>query len=191
MKKYLIFVMGIVIGIVGTSYAAYKLKAEQVSFDKTNTNLNSENVQDSIDELATDILSYGDAEAGDIASGKTALVKGKKITGSLDQSYLSKVTKIGSVSGYNATKKIDIKSLTDNYSNLTNNNFILSGSYNRLNYYKEMSGYGGCTFYQPSFSYSASTGILTVTNGGLQYDHSNNDYDKTMDIGTTYVYLVE
>ena len=55
MKKYLIFVMGIVIGIVGTSYAAYKLKAEQVSFDKTNTNLNSENVQDILDELVTDI----------------------------------------------------------------------------------------------------------------------------------------
>ena len=55
MKKYLIFVMGIVIGIVGTSYAAYKLKAEQVSFDKTNTNLNSENVQTVIDELATNI----------------------------------------------------------------------------------------------------------------------------------------
>ena len=54
--------------------------ASQVSFDKTNTNLNSENVQDSIDEIA-DILSYGDAEAGDIASGKTALVKGKKIIG--------------------------------------------------------------------------------------------------------------
>ena len=55
MKKYLIFIMGIVIGIVGTSYATYKLKAEQVSFDKTNTNLSSENVQDSIDEIALDL----------------------------------------------------------------------------------------------------------------------------------------
>ena len=80
MKKYLIFVMEIVIGIVGTSYAAYKLKAEQVSFDKTNTNLNSENVQTVIDEIA-DLMKYGDAEVGDIASGKTALVKGKKVTG--------------------------------------------------------------------------------------------------------------
>ena len=80
MKKYLIFVMGIVIGIVGTSYAAYKLTAKEVSFDKTNTNLSSENVQDSIDEIV-DLMKYGDAEESDIASGKTALVKGKKITG--------------------------------------------------------------------------------------------------------------
>ena len=80
MKKVMFIFMGIVIGIVGTSYAAYKLKAEQVSFDKTNTNLNSENVQDSIDEV-TALIKYGDAEESDIASGKTALVKGKKITG--------------------------------------------------------------------------------------------------------------
>ena len=72
--------MGIVIGIIGTSYAAYKLTAKEVSFDKTNSNLNSENVQDSIDEIA-DKLKYGDATEGDIASGKTALVNGNKIIG--------------------------------------------------------------------------------------------------------------
>ena len=77
--------LGIILGIVGTSYAAYKLMASQVSFDKTNTNLNSENVQDSIDEIV-DLIKYGDAEAGDIASGKTALVNGKKITGNFDLS---------------------------------------------------------------------------------------------------------
>ena len=80
MKKYLIFIMGFILGIVGTSYAAYKLTAKEVSFDKSKTDLNGENVQDSIDEI-TDLIKYGDAEAGDIASGKTALVKGKKITG--------------------------------------------------------------------------------------------------------------
>ena len=44
MKKAMLILIGIIIGIVGTSYATYKLKAVQVSFDKTNTNLNSENV---------------------------------------------------------------------------------------------------------------------------------------------------
>mgnify|MGYP004508833469 CR=1 FL=1 len=82
MKKVMFIFMGIVIGIIGTSYAAYKLMASQVSFDKTNTNLSSENVQDSIDEIA-DLIKYGDATEGDIASGKTALVNGKKITGSM------------------------------------------------------------------------------------------------------------
>ena len=85
MKKYLILVMGIMIGIVGTSYAAYKLTASQVSFDKTNTNLNSENVQESIDEIV-DLMKYGDATEQDILSGKTALVNGKKITGNFDLS---------------------------------------------------------------------------------------------------------
>ena len=85
MKKYLIFIMGIVIGIIGTSYAAYKLTAKEVSFDKSKTDLNSENVQDSIDEV-TALIKYGNAEESDIASGKTALVKGKKVTGNFDLS---------------------------------------------------------------------------------------------------------
>ena len=82
MKKQVIIsiIVTAIICITGTSYAAYKLKAEQVSFDKTTTNLNSENVQTVIDEIA-DLMKYGDAEVGDIASGKTALVKGKKVTG--------------------------------------------------------------------------------------------------------------
>ena len=52
MKKnlLLIFVTALIC-ITGTSYAAYKLKAEQVSFDKTNTNLNSNDVQGAIDEI--------------------------------------------------------------------------------------------------------------------------------------------
>ena len=52
MKKIMFILLGIVIGIVGTSYAAYKLMASQVSFDKTNTNLSSSDVQGAIDELA-------------------------------------------------------------------------------------------------------------------------------------------
>ena len=53
MKKnlLLIFVTALIC-ITGTSYAAYKLTASQVSFDKTNTELNSNDVQGAIDELA-------------------------------------------------------------------------------------------------------------------------------------------
>ena len=95
MKKVMFILLGIVIGIVGTSYAAYKLMASQVSFDKSKTDLNDENVQDSIDEIA-DLIKYGDAEAGDIASGKTALVKGKKITGIFD-SFSNKIKEFAAV----------------------------------------------------------------------------------------------
>ena len=52
MKKVMFILLGIILGIVGTSYAAYKLMASQVSFDKTNTSLNSDDVQGAIDELA-------------------------------------------------------------------------------------------------------------------------------------------
>ena len=86
MKKniLLVFVTALIC-ITGTSYAAYKLTAKEVSFDKSKTDLNSDNVQDSIDEV-TALIKYGDAEAGDIAGGKTALVNGKKITGTLSNS---------------------------------------------------------------------------------------------------------
>ena len=54
-----------IICITGTSYAAYKLTTKEVSFDKTNTNLNSDDVQDSIDEIV-DLIKYEDAPKSDI-----------------------------------------------------------------------------------------------------------------------------
>ena len=85
MKKniLLVFVTALIC-ITGTGYAAYKLQAVQVGFDKSKTDLNGENVQDSIDEIV-DLIKYGDAEAGDIASGKTALVNGNKIIGTANK----------------------------------------------------------------------------------------------------------
>ena len=82
MKKAMFILLGFILGIVGSCYAAYKLTANQVSFDKSKSSLNSSDVQEAIDELA-DILSYGDAIENDILEGKTAIVNGKKITGTL------------------------------------------------------------------------------------------------------------
>ena len=68
MKKVMFILLGIILGIVGTSYAAYKLKAEQVSFDN-NKLLEGNNVQEAIDEISylikdqigtTDISNIGD-----------------------------------------------------------------------------------------------------------------------------------
>ena len=101
MKKniLLVFVTALIC-ITGTGYAAYKLTAKEVSFDKSKTDLNGENVQDSIDEIV-DLIKYGDAEAGDIASGKTALVNGKKITGISESAtdLSSKIVYIGGANG--------------------------------------------------------------------------------------------
>ena len=52
MKKVMFILLGFILGIIGTSYAAYKLMASQVSFDKSKTDLNSNDVQGAIDELA-------------------------------------------------------------------------------------------------------------------------------------------
>ena len=52
MKKVMFILLGFILGIIGTSYVAYKLMASQVSFDKSKTDLNSNDVQGAIDELA-------------------------------------------------------------------------------------------------------------------------------------------
>ena len=93
MKKQIIIAVVItaLICITGTSYATYKLMAQEVSFDNNKTSLNSDNVQDSIDEIV-DLIRYGDAESSDILNGKTALVKGKKITGTYNTSKTATLT---------------------------------------------------------------------------------------------------
>lgn len=81
------FILGIIVTaiicITGTSYAAYKLMAIEVSFDNKKTDLSGETVQDGIDEIV-DLLKYGDATAGEIIKDKTALVQGKQIKGTIE-----------------------------------------------------------------------------------------------------------
>ena len=84
MKKVMFILLGFILGIVGTSYAAYKLKAEQVSFDN-NKLLEGNNVQDTIDEISylikdqigtTDISGIGDGTiTGALMQQKEALDK--------------------------------------------------------------------------------------------------------------------
>ena len=84
MKKVMFILLGFILGIVGTSYAAYKLKAEQVSFDN-NKLLEGNNVQEAIDEISylikdqigtTDISGIGDGTiTGALMQQKEALDK--------------------------------------------------------------------------------------------------------------------
>lgn len=80
------FILGIVITAIicisGTSLAAYKLTAAEVSYDNQKTDLNSETVQDGIDEIA-DLLKYGTATKNDILEDKTALVQGVQTVGTI------------------------------------------------------------------------------------------------------------
>ena len=84
MKKVMLILLGFILGMLGTSYAAYKLKAEQVSFDN-NKLLEGNNVQEAIDEISylikdqigtTDISSIGDGTiTGALMQQKEALDK--------------------------------------------------------------------------------------------------------------------
>ena len=107
MKKIMFILLGFMLGIVGTSYAAYKLTAKEVSFDNNKTYLNGDNVQIIIDEIA-DKLKYGDAEESDIASGKTALVKGKKIVGTNSVKPTITYQQLPLVGSYNKFGPLDI-----------------------------------------------------------------------------------
>lgn len=83
MKKLLknrlfIIIVTMIICISGTIYAVNKYQAYEVIYNKkdgTTTDVNK-----ALDELYENI-SFGDATSEDIANGKTAIVKGKMITG--------------------------------------------------------------------------------------------------------------
>ena len=74
----LIFILGFVLGTTAETL----LSSEQVLYKDTDT------VKSAIDDMYEKV-NYGNAAANDIISGKTALVKGKKVTGTFDTSGLS------------------------------------------------------------------------------------------------------
>ena len=144
MKKYLIFIMGFILGIIGTSYAAYKLTASQISFDKSKTDLNSDNVQDSIDEV-TALIKYGDAEESDITNGKTALVKGKKIVGSKKEDKDTIVASWLTDNGTDSTSWVTFAPTVydSSYLNLDNSKLIIKKPGKYKIYYQTVSDNGG------------------------------------------------
>ena len=84
MKKQVIisFILGALIFSGITGVLAYKLGANQVSYIPEDSNWNVTDVDTALDDLY-DMASYGNAQASDIKSGKTALVNGNQVTGSL------------------------------------------------------------------------------------------------------------
>ena len=86
MKKSIKYILSFIIsGILFTSagaYAASVILSKDVSFDNSKNDLESTNVQDAIDEIY-EKEKYGTATASNILNGKSALVNGKKISGTM------------------------------------------------------------------------------------------------------------
>lgn len=73
---------GIIFGSI-SAYAATVLSSSSVNYSNTNSKMSATNVQSAIDELH-DKANYGNASSDTILKGKSALVSGKKITGSMN-----------------------------------------------------------------------------------------------------------
>ena len=142
--------------------------------------------------MATDILSYGDAESSDISAGKTALVKGKKVTGTMTNGIQR--TEIGS---FNAAVKVSNRTFSaksiENYQNLTIENFSFIPNqiwaHGGIQNSPGQDTISGST--SISMSYDATTGTLTISNVSYSASKwSNNVYKVAAAAigGTVYCY---
>ena len=177
MKKYLIFVMGFILGIAGTSYAAYKLKAEQVSFDKTNSSLNSENVQDSIDELATDLkngkqsLAQAITNKGIETSATDSL---ENMANNIDKitSGMSVVAIGSNITSYNLDNisdkiSVDLSTLTANNFYIKLSNLYITSTQRKGHSTSDVTRSNSAN---TTITYNASTHVVTIPNRSVVLD---------------------
>lgn len=95
MKKTL---LGIIIGMIlcgSIVYAASIYNATDISYNNEKSNV--KNVNDALDSLYNNVL-VGDAKAEDILEGKTALVQGNLVTGTMKEPKIVHGTKSGTAS---------------------------------------------------------------------------------------------
>ena len=95
-RIFLVIICGIVFTSIG-AYAATTYKASDVVYNASGgTETNVENALNDI----YNIKKLGNATAGDIASGKTAVVQGKLITGSLQKNTVGNFSAAISIQAY-------------------------------------------------------------------------------------------
>ena len=111
MKKYIIgFIIGVIVASGGVMAANYLYEAENIRYGKTN-------VGSALNDLYQK-HTYGDATSEDIVKGKTALINGEKVTGSLEIPNLisetsGTATSSSILSGYTAW--VNGEKITGNY----------------------------------------------------------------------------
>ena len=95
-RRFLVIICGIVFTSIG-AYAATTYKASDVIYASSDGT--SMNVNDALNDIYN-IKKLGNATAGDIASGKTAVVQGKLITGSLQKNTVGNFSAAISIQAY-------------------------------------------------------------------------------------------
>ena len=193
-KNLLLMFVTALICIAGTSYAVYKLKAEQVSFDKTNSSLNSENVQDSIDELATDLkngkqsLAQAITNKGIETSATDSL---ENMANNIDKitSGMSVVAIGSNITSYNLDNISD--KISVDLSTLTANNFYIKLS-NLSITSTQRSGYGTSDITRnnsanTTITYNASTHVVTIPN---RYVYIDGNYTGVWCYANYTLYLI-
>jgi len=161
---------GILFGSV--VYGANIYQSNEVEYTPTDASWEVSNVSDAINSLydmkteLENIKSVGDATASDIADGKTAVVQGKLVTGTMVSGNSVIITKSVSVSTVTSTASFSIASDYANYQDVTINDMciqILSGLvYGNGAGAVSVNNYGVPS---PSYSYNSTTGVITVTLG--------------------------
>ena len=95
-RIFLVIICGIVFTSIG-AYAATAYKASDVIYASSDGT--SMNVNDALNDIYN-IKKLGNATAGDIASGKTAVVQGKLITGNLQKNTVGNFSAAISIQAY-------------------------------------------------------------------------------------------
>lgn len=183
---------GLMFGSLGV-YAVNYLAAD-VTYTKEGIKVND--VKEALDDIYNKI-NIGNATAEDISNGKTALVQGKLVTGTANNS--SEYKKIvllgtytnnngGSYAGISSTSPTIDVSIYDNYESFTESNFIVEAISGAGTAWVNDGDHDISLPYTISKSYNANTGILTVSNTSASWDGS---WRKTSAGLTKYnVYLI-
>ena len=95
-RIFLVIICGIVFTSIGV-YASTAYKSSEISY--TPSGGTETNVENALNDIYN-IKKLGNATAGDIASGKTAVVQGKLITGSLQKNIVGNFSAAISIQAY-------------------------------------------------------------------------------------------
>ena len=120
--------------ISGTLYAANKYYSNEIVYNTSDGK--TMNVNEALNNLYSDynlLKKTGDATASQILKGKTAIVNGKKVTGTLEQkNSINKITQLTYSNSNQNTRSVVTASksytFTQDYSNVQITSFIAAGN---------------------------------------------------------------